>query len=178
MATAATTTTDGGGGNANGNGAAKDLGAIETSPQDDRSYRAIELPNGLQVRGCGFVALWVAGLYMDVRTSAWGVQGANWTELTALQRACDRPNKQTNPLHTTHRRCSCTTRTRTRRPRRWTSGSARSSTGTWRAARTSASTCSSSVGTSVGGFVGWVGGWDLGRGWGARGAYLHVYPPV
>lgn len=28
----------------------KDLGPLETSPQDDRSYRAIELANGLQVR--------------------------------------------------------------------------------------------------------------------------------
>jgi len=32
--------------------AVRDLGPLETSPQDDRSYRAIELANGLQVRGC------------------------------------------------------------------------------------------------------------------------------
>lgn len=28
----------------------RDLEPLETSPQDDRSYRAIELANGLQVR--------------------------------------------------------------------------------------------------------------------------------
>lgn len=31
---------------------AKNLGEVEISPQDDRSYRAIELENGLQVMSC------------------------------------------------------------------------------------------------------------------------------
>lgn len=45
-------------GNGGATAAAKNLGDIEISPQDDRGYRAIELPNGLQVWGlCGLCGL-------------------------------------------------------------------------------------------------------------------------
>ena len=115
-------------GNGGAIAAAKNLGDIEISPQDDRGYRAIGLPNGLQVRGlCGLDGM--CGLC-----------------------AIDRHRVENIERVTSHnRRCWSTTRRRTRRRRRWTWGWARSSTGTWRAARTSASTCSS--------WVGWVG-WD------------------
>jgi hypothetical protein len=50
--------------------AVKDLGPLETSPQDDRSYRAIELPNGLQVRASVLVSFQYGG-----RRCGWGLGG-------------------------------------------------------------------------------------------------------